>query len=999
MQLALVSAIAKESISIFLGYAKKFLILMDQIITPYVKNELIIVHFPSIPQKILGPISVQAHEIPYLAVVLSYLQLIFTFQLAIQIKQVVFEVKLQVMVQTITQAIFMAIFEEFAQVKALQFALQASQAIFKVLVSFILGVWQMSDPDIVIPIILKTQSQAQLQQELINKIDAILSRNTHENDKFIYVDSSYNSLDSFKQKYSDPAEAKEFRDNIIDEDTQRIQNAFIKYDKQTIQDRIVREPLYNHEKVDKRPDYCKKETSELTDEEKISVEAYKQKHQYQERTGFVTNIAKCPFLAVVDIDIDKKLEDSERKQIREEIVKKIEDSNLNVGLVQTAHGGVHIYCNTGRINLNNNLMVKVISTEKYDVDVFACAYPDNELPSWDMLRMKYADKVDPNDKDKIGKLRNIVLPGSKIQDKQYDSISHRSTPTSQILEYKVLNDSFFKKNLNDLAEVFQALGFDIKAIEYRHKTIIDTNDDNSQKLELTKEQAEILINGLEYVLVHNFVAVKESNEASLFTLFLSINSLRKIPQANQEYIDELYDKVRDIAVFTEKARSNFDSKRIQLNDRESSPFYLQSLVKNTNEDYYKEKFLPTLIKKRQETPTSFVTQIIDKNLIDIPKINIKENFQLYHIEEKATSGDYKSYEEIVNDLLKIFRYKDDKNCIFIMKLYCGEENRKKLDDDSNNKYIELYQGWKYEKLDEVDMKVIEDYLYLIKNGIAGGNEEIYQYLLKWIAWIVQNPDKHTMVSIIIRGIQGCGKNTFTNVLAELFDGYSQSNITNVRDLTGEFNESAIEGMVLDRLKEGMLCSDAQVNCPSDMKLKNFQTAIKFYCDRQRIMRQGQRLCYFDHIFPNYLLAILYAIFPCQQVTGKLIDLTLVEDGDLCVIDFDINKKLSIEETDKIRQNIIDNMLPANVGLVKTAHGGLHAYCNRDGYTLPSNRCVKCIVLDNIEIDIFGQMFKYKEHGGMEQKELVQNRVVGPNSSFRETKNNKRETLKYEAVND
>ncbi|KAA6391700.1 MAG: hypothetical protein EZS28_012775, partial [Streblomastix strix] len=137
----------------------------------------------------------------------------------------------------------------------------------------------------------------------------------------------------------------------------------------------------------------------------------------------------------------------------------------------------------------------------------------------------------------------------------------------------------------------------------------------------------------------------------------------------------------------------------------------------------------------------------------------------------------------------------------------------------------------------------------------------------------------------------------------------------------------------------------------------------------------------------------------KQVTGKLIDLALVEDGDLCVIDFDINKKLSIENTDKIRQNIIDNMLPANVGLVKTAYGGLHAYCNRDGYTLPSNRCVKCIVLDNIEIDIFGQMFKYKEHGGMEQKELVQNRIVGPNSSFRETKNNKRETLKYEAIND
>ncbi|KAA6401133.1 MAG: hypothetical protein EZS28_003343 [Streblomastix strix] len=100
----------------------------------------------------------------------------------------------------------------------------------------------------------------------------------------------------------------------------------------------------------------------------------------------------------------------------------------------------------------------------------------------------------------------------------------------------------------------------------------------------------------------------------------------------------------------------------------------------------------------------------------------------------------------------------------------------------------------------------------------------------------------------------------------------------------------------------------------------------------------------------------------KQVTGKLIDLTLVEDGDFCVIDFDINHELPKEKIDEIRQNIIDNMLPINVGLVKQ-------HMNKDYADDP------------------------------EQKELVQNRVVGPNSSFRETKNNKRETLKYETVND
>jgi hypothetical protein len=47
------------------------------------------------------------------------------------------------------------------------------------------------------------------------------------------------------------------------------------------------------------------------------------------------------------------------------------------------------------------------------------------------------------------------------------------------------------------------------------------------------------------------------------------------------------------------------------------------------------------------------------------------------------------------------------------------------------------------------------------------------------------------------------------------------------------------------------------------------------------------------------------------------------------------------------------MLPKNVGLVLTARGGIHAYYNRNGYKLPTNRNEKVIVHDdNLEIDIF-----------------------------------------------
>ncbi|KAA6399734.1 MAG: hypothetical protein EZS28_004740 [Streblomastix strix] len=124
------------------------------------------------------------------------------------------------------------------------------------------------------------------------------------------------------------------------------------------------------------------------------------------------------------------------------------------------------------------------------------------------------------------------------------------------------------------------------------------------------------------------------------------------------------------------------------------------------------------------------------------------------------------------------------------------------------------------------------------------------------------------------------------------------------------------------------------------------------------------------------------------------------DGEnLCVIDFDINKKLPIEVIDKIRQNIIDNILPVNVGLVITVHGGLYAYYIRNSYRLPSNRKVKVAVTDSFDTDIFAQMTKYKIENGFETKEIVQNREVAPNTAIREIKNNQRVTLKYEAVND
>ncbi|KAA6367969.1 MAG: hypothetical protein EZS28_036503, partial [Streblomastix strix] len=58
-----------------------------------------------------------------------------------------------------------------------------------------------------------------------------------------------------------------------------------------------------------------------------------------------------------------------------------------------------------------------------------------------------------------------------------------------------------------------------------------------------------------------------------------------------------------------------------------------------------------------------------------------------------------------------------------------------------------------------------------------------------------NVGKKTETAIILKGLQGIGKNVFTNVLCELLAGYSSKNITDIDDFVGKFN-TAIENKML-----------------------------------------------------------------------------------------------------------------------------------------------------------------------------------------------------------
>jgi hypothetical protein len=97
-----------------------------------------------------------------------------------------------------------------------------------------------------------------------------------------------------------------------------------------------------------------------------------------------------------------------------------------------------------------------------------------------------------------------------------------------------------------------------------------------------------------------------------------------------------------------------------------------------------------------------------------------------------------------------------------------------------------FQGWKYNLVSKYDINEIQGWLSMVHDVIANGNEELYQYLLNWVAFILQNVGVKTTAFLVLKGQQGVGKGRFTDIISELMAGYSRKNVNNIEDITGHF---------------------------------------------------------------------------------------------------------------------------------------------------------------------------------------------------------------------
>jgi hypothetical protein len=107
----------------------------------------------------------------------------------------------------------------------------------------------------------------------------------------------------------------------------------------------------------------------------------------------------------------------------------------------------------------------------------------------------------------------------------------------------------------------------------------------------------------------------------------------------------------------------------------------------------------------------------------------------------------------------------------------------------------VYNLWQGFAVDAREGQGHERYLEHIRENICCGNEEWYDYVIKWMARVVQNPASQSETAIVLRGGQGTGKNTFVECFGALFPDHFMQ-VSNSKHLVGNFNSHLRDVLLL-----------------------------------------------------------------------------------------------------------------------------------------------------------------------------------------------------------
>ena len=166
----------------------------------------------------------------------------------------------------------------------------------------------------------------------------------------------------------------------------------------------------------------------------------------------------------------------------------------------------------------------------------------------------------------------------------------------------------------------------------------------------------------------------------------------------------------------------------------------------------------------------------------------------------------------------------------------------------------LFQGYPWKPLpdDKFDLKKILPWLDHVADNLCNGDYDVADWLLNWIAFIVQKPGVKTTVSPMIIGEHGTGKGDFfLDVISKLFGRYALPNVTKIEDITGRFN-GILENMVFIGCNE--MHDDSNTKKLNSDSLKSLITEYDIIYERKCVNTRkgrfyGNLIFFSNHAIP------------------------------------------------------------------------------------------------------------------------------------------------------
>lgn len=117
--------------------------------------------------------------------------------------------------------------------------------------------------------------------------------------------------------------------------------------------------------------------------------------------------------------------------------------------------------------------------------------------------------------------------------------------------------------------------------------------------------------------------------------------------------------------------------------------------------------------------------------------------------------------------------------------------------------LNLWRGW---AVDADPSASCDLFLAHVREVVAGGSSENADYILGWLAHLVQRPEEKPGVALVLRGDKGTGKDTFADYVARMIGRRHAPTVAESDHIVGKFN-ARLQNALLLHVQEGSWAGD------------------------------------------------------------------------------------------------------------------------------------------------------------------------------------------------